>query len=336
MAAVAISLAALLALAGLFQILASRRDARAFPPPGRMVPIGGRRLHARVAGSGAPAVVLEAGISATSINWAGIQPQVAEFTTCVSYDRAGLAWSDAAQGTYDVDRMVADLAALLEGLVLQPPHVLVGHSFGALLVRLFEERFPDKVAGMVLIDPVSGCVWAHPDGAHARVKRRGEQVARWGAWCARFGLMRLATSPAVVKTFVVPRFGGTSVGRTGVESETGVVDRLQTELMKLPQEVIPMIRAHWCRPKNFRAMVAHLAALEPAFAAVKNLPIACPVTVISAGNTPAEGIAEHRAIAALSPQGQHVVAEHSGHWVQFDQPELVIGAIRRVAGLGTA
>src|SRR5579864_9525526 len=105
-----------------------------------MVDVGGRSLHARVAGRGAPAVVFEAGISASSINWTGVQQQVAEFTTAVSYDRAGLGWSDPARGRYDAARMVADLAALLDRTGVPSPYVLVGHSFGATLVRLFGEQ----------------------------------------------------------------------------------------------------------------------------------------------------------------------------------------------------
>lgn len=264
-------------------------------------------------------MVFESGISASSINWITVQPQVARFTSCVSYDRAGLGWSDPPREAFDVDRMVADLAALLDQLKLPAPYVLVGHSYGGLLVRLFGERYPGKVAGLVLIDPVLACHWAHPDADRARLVQRGVSVSRLGVWLARFGLIRLATSRAVVDSVVVPKFG-----------ENGLVDRLKTDLVKLPHETIPTVRAHWRRPQNFRAAIAHLTALEKSFTALKNLPLECPITVISAGNTEPEGLAEHRAIAALSPRGQHIVAQQSGHWVQVEEPQLVIDAIRRV------
>jgi pimeloyl-ACP methyl ester carboxylesterase len=76
-------------------------------------------------------------------------------------------------------------------------------------------------------------------------------------------------------------------------------------------------------------MVDHLAALEGSFPALKNLPLDCPLTVSSGGNLTPDGLAEHRAIAARSPRGQHIVAQRSGHWIQFDEPRLVIDAIRR-------
>jgi pimeloyl-ACP methyl ester carboxylesterase len=321
---VTISLAALVALAGLFQFWASRRDAHLFPPPGRMIDIGGRRLHVKVEGHGLPTVVFEAGISASSVNWVGIQPQVAEFTTTCSYDRAGLAWSDLPRGSFDAGRMVADLAAMLDQLNLPAPYVLVGHSFGGLLVRIFAERYPAKVAGLVLIDPVLACTWQHPGATNASVKRRAIRIARGAAWCARFGLVRLVTMPAVVQSVIVPLFGGHG------ESAEGVVDRLQTELVKLPPAMIPVFRSHWCRPKNYQAMVHHLGALESSFAEVRNQALDCPLIVLSAGTTSPEGLAEHRAIAATSSRGEHIVAQHSGHWIQFDEPQLVIDAIRRV------
>jgi len=317
---ITISLAALLGLAGLFSFTASRRDAKAFPPPGRLIDVAaGRRLHARVEGQGVPAVVFEAGISASSVNWIAIRSQITAFTACVSYDRAGLGWSDPHRGVFDVERMLADLGALLDRLDIPGPFVLVGHSYGGLLVRLFAERYPSRVAGLVLVDPVLACSWAHPDVVKLRVKRRAERIARWGVWFARFGVVRLATSPILVRSLVKRR-----------RADNGVVSCLQTELVKLPPDTLPLIRSHWCRSQNFRSMTAHLTAVEPSFAALKDLPAEYPMTVISAGNTPPEGLAEHRAVADLSRHGRHIVARHSEHWIQFDEPDLVVEAIRAV------
>jgi pimeloyl-ACP methyl ester carboxylesterase len=200
---ITISLAALLALAGLVQFLGSRRDARDFPPPGRMIDIAGCRLHARVEGDGNTPVVFEAGFASSSVNWMVVQPQVAGFATTCCYDRAGLGWSDPAQGTFDAPRMVASLVTLLDKLNLPGPYVLVGHSYGGLLVRLFAERYPGKVAGLVLVDPILACEWAHPDLAHARVIQRAARIAGSGAWFARFGLVRLATSESLVRSVIL-------------------------------------------------------------------------------------------------------------------------------------
>lgn len=318
------SLAALFALAGLFQLAASRRDARRFPPPGRMVDIGGRRLHARLAGSGSPAVVFESGISASSINWTAIQAEVAKVTTTCAYDRAGLAWSEPPRGRFDVERMLRDFSAMLDALHFHEPCVLVGHSYGGLLMRIFAERHPERVAGLVLVDAVLATSWQKPNRFRARIKRKGIRLARYGAWAARLGIIRVVTSPALIRHVVLPRFGGTKA------SKSGMIGRLQKELSKFPPETLPAIRAHWSRPQSFEAMTSHIAALDASFEEVRNLPLGCPVAVISAGNTPPEGLVEHRAIAALSARGEHIMAHASGHWIQLDEPDLVIDAILRV------
>ncbi len=209
---------------------------------------------------------------------------------------------------------------LLDRLKLPAPYVLVRHSYGGLLTRLFAQRYPAKVAGLVLIDPVLACDWAHPDRTRARLVQRGTTIARWAVWMARFGFIRLATSEIVVRSVVVPKFG-----------ENGLVDRLRTDLVKLPHEAIPVVRSHWRRPQNFRAVVDHLTALQSSFTVLENLPLRCPVTIISAANTTPDGLAEHRAVAALSPHGQHIVAQQSGHWIQVEEPELVIDAIKEVS-----
>ena len=120
------------------------------------VDIGGRSLYADVRGSGAPAVVFDAGHGADARSWLLVQPELATEVLTVSYDRAGIARSDPAPGdgprTSGMD--VDDLRALLAALEIPPPYVLVGHSYGGMNVRLFAARFPREVAGLVLVDAV--------------------------------------------------------------------------------------------------------------------------------------------------------------------------------------
>lgn len=107
------------------------------PPTGRMVDIGGRRLHVNALGQGSPAVVLEAGIAASSLSWALVARKAAEFTTVVSYDRAGFGWSDPPPHQSTALDAARDLALLLDRCGGPGPFVLVGHSFGGLIVRVF-------------------------------------------------------------------------------------------------------------------------------------------------------------------------------------------------------
>ena len=117
------------------------------------------RLYVLLAGRGMPAVVFEAGIAASSTSWRPVQEAIAQTTTTVAYDRAGLAWSARAAHGLTAAEMVDALRELLTRAALQPPYVLVGHSFGALLVRLYADRWPQEVAGLVLIDPALVLNW---------------------------------------------------------------------------------------------------------------------------------------------------------------------------------
>jgi pimeloyl-ACP methyl ester carboxylesterase len=121
------------------------------PPPGKLIDIGGRKLHLHCTGKGEPTVVLEAGASAFAIDWSLVQPEIARTNRVCSYDRAGSGWSDPA-GSADAD-VVADLNALLRAAGEKPPYVMVGASLGGIFVRLYEARYPGEVAGLVLVDP---------------------------------------------------------------------------------------------------------------------------------------------------------------------------------------
>jgi pimeloyl-ACP methyl ester carboxylesterase len=119
---------------------------------GRMIDVGGHRLYIECTGSGGPAVILQAGLGASSSSWAGIAPAVAATTTVCAYDRAGHGRSDESAGRQDGIALATDLHTLLERAGVPGPFVLVGHSSGGPYVRVFGARYPDQVAGMVLLD----------------------------------------------------------------------------------------------------------------------------------------------------------------------------------------
>src|SRR5262250_395537 len=101
---------------------------QAYPPPGRMVDIGGRSLHLNCAGKGSPTVILMAGGGAFSIDWALVQPKVARDARVCSYDRAGLAWSDPGPADETVEQTISDLHLLLKNAAETGPFLLVGAS----------------------------------------------------------------------------------------------------------------------------------------------------------------------------------------------------------------
>src|SRR5215208_859845 len=135
-----------------YQWVETRRELAATPPPGRLVDIGGRRLHIWCTGSGVPAVILETGLGGTSAGWGFVQPETAKFTQVCSYDRAGMGYSDSGPSPRTSRQIARELAVLLERSRLTAPVILVGASIGGLNVRLYASAYAERVAGLVLVD----------------------------------------------------------------------------------------------------------------------------------------------------------------------------------------
>jgi pimeloyl-ACP methyl ester carboxylesterase len=126
------------------------------PPPGRLVDIGGYRLHLYCTGKGRPTVILLSGLGAAaaraSATWGRVQPEVAKFTRVCSYDRAGEGWSDPSPARESLQQTVNELHRLLLRADVKPPYVLAGQSWGGPIARVYASQHPERVVGMVLID----------------------------------------------------------------------------------------------------------------------------------------------------------------------------------------
>jgi pimeloyl-ACP methyl ester carboxylesterase len=185
-----ITVIGLAGIGAIYQAIATAKDQRTYTPPGQMVDIGGRRIHMVVMGEdiGRPTVILEAGMASFSSNFYWVQNELAATTRVVSYDRAGLGWSDPSPVPQDTQQSARDLHAALQAANIQGPYVVAGHSYGGLVVRAFTDLYRDEVAGMVLIDA------SHPDQwAHMPVSRDGKvngQSMIISGILARFGVVR--------------------------------------------------------------------------------------------------------------------------------------------------
>ncbi len=150
-------------LAGVFLTFLADTHCRATepgapPPLGKLYEVGGHKMHLYQTGNerSGPTVVLEAGSGAFSVDWYLVQQEVAKFATVCSYDRAGHAWSELGPRPRTMKQAVYDLRRLLTKAGIPGPYVMVGHSLGAKLVRVFATEYPNDVAGMVLVDHGSG------------------------------------------------------------------------------------------------------------------------------------------------------------------------------------
>lgn len=299
-------------------------------PPGLLIDVGGHRLHAVCRGRGSPMVLLESGISASSLSWTVVQPEIAKFTRVCAYDRAGLAWSEAASCPRSFEQIVDELSRVLASVAPEERYVLVGHSFGSFVIRAYAARNPGSVVGLVMVDPPTEWLTITPQ--RTRTLRGGRQLSRIGAWLAQIGVVRACLvlltggAPGAPRRFV--RVFGLMAAST--------LERLIGEVRKLPPDVYPVLQELWCQPKCFHAMADHLRVLEREGTSMGALipPRNIPVVVISSGNQPPDQLAAHRMLAERSVDGRHVVATRSAHWVQFDEPELVVGLVKELVERG--
>ncbi len=333
---IALGLIALVVAAGcIYQLAGTAGDRRRFPMPGHLVDIGGPRLHLRESGAEGPALVLESGIAASCLNWTSIQAQLSGSMRVWSYDRAGLGWSDPAGSPRTITHALEELHALVAAAGIPAPFLLTGHSFGGLLARCYAARYPDQVAGLVLLDPLSASEWLQPSDDQWKTLRRGAMLSRRGALLARLGVVRFALLTLSSGLRFIPKLVARLASRGSGES---AISRLVREVQKMPPETWPIVQAHWCQPKSFLGMASYLESL-PASAsqasATGDVPRQIPVTILSASNSTPAQLAERQAIASRSLNGKHIIAAKSGHWIHFDEPELVLQAIRELTSLST-
>jgi pimeloyl-ACP methyl ester carboxylesterase len=296
--------------------IAKTNLAKQYPAPGQMVDVGGYQMHINCIGQGSPTVILEAGWSDFSLLWAYVQPEVANFTRVCSYDRAGYGWSEPSPHPRTAITMVEELHMLLVNANIKGPYVLVGHSMGGVLVRVFADTYPEDVLGMVLVDSVHEDIFIdYPEAAVEAIEDAMGQFRMLGFLNAS-GI--LAFMPQNI-----PNRG-------------------------LPDNSFANYQAILATTNYFQTSIAEWNSEEVSYSEVRSLQITnfgdLPLIVLSRGlQEPNPLISEidnqkmwevmqewQSELVGLSSQGKQVIAEQSGHNIQLDQPDLVIEAIREI------
>ena len=180
----------LASIGGGYETVREAADVRAYPMPGRLIDVGGHSLHLYCSGTGSPTVVLVPGAGGMSSTFGWITPAVARDTRVCVYDRAGRGWSEPADAPQDGVQVADDLHALLQRGQVPGPFVLAGHSFGGLYVLAFADRYPEEVAGMVLVDSTAPQAGAAPPGGRTSYDGLG-RVSALVSSSARLGVGRL-------------------------------------------------------------------------------------------------------------------------------------------------
>jgi pimeloyl-ACP methyl ester carboxylesterase len=145
-------LIALVVLGVVFQALAVQLDKQNYPPPGQLYAVNGHSMHIICKGEGNPTVILQAGGAADSTWWYWVQNQLAEHTRVCAFDRPGMGWSESTTEPRDALTLIGELHTLLAEADVRPPYVMAGHSWGAVLTRIYAAQYPQEIKGIVLID----------------------------------------------------------------------------------------------------------------------------------------------------------------------------------------
>jgi pimeloyl-ACP methyl ester carboxylesterase len=284
------------------------------PPPGRLVDVGGRKLHLLCTGSESPTVVFEAGASSFAIDFSLVQSELTRTIRVCSYDRIGQGWSDPS-GDKDPDT-VTTLHALLQAAGEKPPYVLAGASRGGLHVRRFAARYPEEVAGLVLIDPT------HEERLFTTF--RGEDVT-----------IASLTAEQLRSTFTP----GPPVKIPRRAAQTGApFDRLPPDLYKTRIALDERLIASYPDSVPFEVVVAGaeneravLAGLRAERRANPHPLGERPLVVLSRGSdTSPERDASFAALAQISRNSRHTVVADAGHEIHLFKPGAVIQAVQDV------
>lgn len=246
----------ILALVGtIYQLIATEIDQHNYPPPGQMVDVGGYKLHLHCIGEGSPTVILDAVGGGSSTQWALVQPEIASTARVCAYDRAGFGWSEPGPEPRDAHQQARELRTLLVNAGVTGPYVLVGHSYGGRVARVYAAQYPDEVEGMVLVD--TGQLYQdlrYPPEAHAEYAAE-EQMIRTVRWLAPVGIARLllamglgpeaeeydlpAPQRTQARTFnVTTKFWQSLVGQYAAMPQTDAQERAVKSLGDMPLVVL--------------------------------------------------------------------------------------------------
>lgn len=281
-------------------------------PPGRLYDVNGHKIHMFCVGQGAPTVILEAGLGGFSLEWLSVQQKLAGSARVCAYDRAGYGWSQLGPLPRTTDVIIDELHQLTRVARLQPPFVLVGHSFGGYVVQAFARRWPELTAGIVLVDS------SHPE--QDRYLPSAREAAR----------TRPAPGVRVHKTSrpVVPLGYPEEVRNIAYYlMGTRKAARTQREELRFMSQ-------------SGREVISAGPIPDGLHAAVVSRSFEVGGQTVLSGHSADEGL--ERTWQSLQSNLGHlygtekVDARFSGHFVHLDQPWLVVDSIERVIGQSCA
>jgi len=324
-----LALLILILVAGVIYEALGRRNAAAnYPPPGKLVDVGGRKMHIDCRGTGSPTVILESGLgTGGSLDWTLVHNEIAGFTRTCAYDRAGIMWSDPKDTPQDAAAVAGDLHALLKGAGIDDPLILVGHSIGGPYTRTYVGKYGDQVAGLVMVDPSHpdqvARLWkavnvdVHPKQAstlmHVATALDWTGVVRFVASRSKAPQLRTAAETKRIGDATAVKTAYMSLSMTGATSELDGYDRTQKQARA--------VQTFGNRPL---IVLTAMAPFKPE--QLKGLKMKAE----QGARFKQEWKALHAEQAAFSTRGHQQLVPDATHYIQVDRPEVVIAAVREV------
>jgi pimeloyl-ACP methyl ester carboxylesterase len=300
------------------------------PPPGRLVDIGGWKVHLHCTGEAnppQPTVILEAGAGDFSVEWSLNQPRIATFARVCSYDRAGDGWSELGPHPRTMKQLVYELHTLLEKTGERPPYLLVGQSFGGVVVRLYAQTYPAEVAGMMLIDAGRLDPWRYISGEFVQMNTTA--TGRPVPEVKTANPLREADIPPAARAQM--EAGARSLVMRANESR----DKLPDDAKRMRTWALGTVKhvAAYVNPFEAEELALMIAAAKGTEYPLDDMPL----TVLTAGRVQysEQWLQDDRArsqaaMAKLSRNGKQIIAKESGHHIHIDEPDLVINEIREL------
>jgi pimeloyl-ACP methyl ester carboxylesterase len=276
-------------------------------------------------------VVLEAGAGDFSVDWSLVQPGIAAFTRVCSYDRAGWGWSDPGPRPRTMRQQVWELHTLLEKGGVKPPFVLVGHSYGAWLVRLYVSTYPAGVVGMVLVEggadnPVR--LMAGGKVGHASDLAKGEPIPP----VKTSGPLRESEIPARIRALIESQIRDFAPHVNDPPRDKLPADARQMRAWAASQVKSAVSNDNPVEAEELVAMQEERRRKENPLGDMPLIVLARGVAEDKDGAREAEHRSEEESLVSLSHAGKLVIAGKSGHHIPLDEPDLVVTAIREAMG----
>ncbi len=298
----------------IYQKTATLFDDYRYPPPGKMVDVGGYKLHIHSTGEGEATVVLDAGLSGTSIGWTLVQSAVERFTRVCSFDRAGYAWSEEAASKRTSKNLAEELHTLLHQAGIPGPYLLVGHSFGGCNALLFADIYPEETLGVILVDSVH------------------EDMLQKFPTPARNQLSRLIEHPSIQCL----------LARIGYKRWKGPSSEIEQMFASLPPKMGRMYLAQMNKTNYTKTVSREMESFSESLAQLHQSHIHLqdkPLIVISAGkfsNAQEEKLwseLQHR-LLSKSYLAKQIIAKKSDHMINHHQPEIIVEAVQEILMVG--